>query len=348
VIAPRNRVKAGREAVSKTCSSTRHTRRASRHVIPFSGSAYIGRVPDVASGGADLDLRLVRYFTVVAEQLNFARAAAVLHVAQPSLSRQIQRLEDELGVRLFDRTPQGSRLTEAGQAFLPEARALLRSARQAIGTARAAAPLPAIVVGYVDDLVITPAVRALRSRHPGVQVRTRHLDGTDGTALAEHRVDAIIARLPLPYPTDRLRVTVLYEEPRVLLVPVDHRLAGKESVRIGDIAPDAVVGCSATTTGWREFWRLEPRPDGSPAPVGPLRAESYEDKLELVADGQAIAVLPAGDRRVSLRDDLTTVPLEGVDPTRVVVVTRADDHHPLVAAFRECARVSLVPAQPQV
>jgi DNA-binding transcriptional LysR family regulator len=304
-------------------------------------------VPDVASAGADLDLRLVRYFTVVAEQLNFGRAAAVLHVAQPSLSRQIQRLEDQLGVRLLERTPQGSRLTEAGQAFLPEARALLHTARHAIGTARAAAPLPAITIGYVEDLVITPAVRAFRSSHPGVEVRTRHLDGNDATALAEHRVDAIIARMPLPYPTDRLRVTGLYEEPRVLVVPIDHRLAGKESVRLNDIAADAVVGCSATTTVWREFWRLEPRPDGSPAPVGPLPVESYEDKLELVADGQAIAVLPAGDRRVSLRDDLTTVPLEGVAPTRVVVVTRAGDHHPLITAFRECARTNLVPAQPE-
>lgn len=77
--------------------------------------------PETPRPGPDLDLRLVRYFTVVAEHLNFARAAAELHVAQPSLSRQIQRLEDALGVRLLERTPQGSRLTAAGAAFLPRA-----------------------------------------------------------------------------------------------------------------------------------------------------------------------------------------------------------------------------------
>ncbi|CQD18237.1 LysR family transcriptional regulator [Mycolicibacterium conceptionense] len=87
--------------------------------------------------GADLDLRLVRYFTVLAEQLNFSRAATELRVAQPSLSRQIQRLEKRLGVRLLDRTPQGALLTEAGKAFLPQAQALLQAARQATLTARA-------------------------------------------------------------------------------------------------------------------------------------------------------------------------------------------------------------------
>ena len=80
---------------------------------------------------ADLDLRLVRYFTVVAEHRHFGRAAADLLVAQPSLSRQIRRLEQQLGARLLDRTPQGTRLTEAGEVFLPKARALLRSAAQA-------------------------------------------------------------------------------------------------------------------------------------------------------------------------------------------------------------------------
>lgn len=79
----------------------------------------------------DLDLRLVRCFTVVAEELHFGRAAAVLHLAQPSLSRHVRRLEGELGVRLFERSTQGTQLTEAGAAFLPRAEALLRSAAEA-------------------------------------------------------------------------------------------------------------------------------------------------------------------------------------------------------------------------
>src|SRR5918998_4086153 len=98
----------------------------------------------------DLDLRLVRYFTVVAEYLHFARAAEELRVAQPSLSRQIQRLENTLGVRLLERTTQGSRLTAAGAAFLPHAQQLLHGAQQAVLAARSAAPEHTITIGYAD------------------------------------------------------------------------------------------------------------------------------------------------------------------------------------------------------
>ncbi|MFS4095074.1 LysR family transcriptional regulator, partial [Streptomyces sp. AF1A] len=110
----------------------------------------------------DLDLRLVRYFTAVASHLHYGRAAAELHIAQPSLSRQISRLEAQVGARLLDRTRQGTRLTEAGEAFLPHARALMRSAEQATAAARAAARPTRITVGYSAGLIVTPVVRNLR------------------------------------------------------------------------------------------------------------------------------------------------------------------------------------------
>src|SRR6201995_3615596 len=103
-------------------------------------SGYTERMTESASPPVDLDLRLVRYFTVVAEHRHFGRAAAALLVAQPSLSRQIRHLEQQLGARLLDRTPQGTQLTEAGEVFLPRAKALLRSAAQAATATRAAAP----------------------------------------------------------------------------------------------------------------------------------------------------------------------------------------------------------------
>jgi DNA-binding transcriptional LysR family regulator len=293
-------------------------------------------VPDAPSPLAfDLDLRLVRYFTVVAEHLNFGRAATALHVNQPSLSRQIRRLEHDLGVRLFDRTPQGSALTEAGSAFLPQARALLDAAKQAALTARAAAPPRTITIGYVADLVITPAVRELRRRFPDAQVRTRHLSWKDAHALPERRVDALVTRLPLPFPADRLRVTVLYDEPRVVVMPVFHRLAGKDSVSLDDLADEELIACTSTPTIWSV-----PRPvesDGRPAPSALSADDSFEDKLELVAGGHSIAILPAGDRRSTLRDDLATVPVTGIDPCQAVVATHAGDRNPLVAAFREVA-----------
>jgi DNA-binding transcriptional LysR family regulator len=189
------------------------------------------------TGVADLDLRLVRYFTVVAEHRHFGRAAAALHVAQPSLSRQIRRLEQQLGARLLDRSPQGTRLTEAGEVFLPLAKELLRSATTAAASTQAAAQPSRITIGYMTGIIVTAAVRELRHQHPDADVRTLHLDWYEPrAALLEHRVDVAVARLP--FPTDQLHVTVLYSEPRALLVPLDHRLAGKESVTLDDIADE--------------------------------------------------------------------------------------------------------------
>ncbi|SFF31315.1 DNA-binding transcriptional regulator, LysR family [Actinacidiphila alni] len=295
-------------------------------------------MPD-ASPPVDLDLRLVRYFTVVADELHFGRAATALRVAQPSLSRQIRRLEQQVGARLLDRTPRGTRLTEAGTAFLPRARALLRAAEEAAGLARAAARPSGITIGWTVNLVVTPAVRELRRRHADADVRTVHLPWDQvRAALLDHRVDAVLTRLPLR--TDGLRVTVLYDEPRVLLVPAGHRLAERESVTVDDFADEPLP--RVPDEEWNAFWRIDPRPDGSRAPDGPLLA-AVEDKLELVASGEALSIMPAGLPFSELRPDVVSVPLRGVEPSHVVLATRAGDRGRLVTAFRACAEAVLGP-----
>jgi len=284
----------------------------------------------------DLDLRLVRYFTAVAEHRHFGRAAEALHITQPSLSRQIRRLEQQLSACLLERTPQGSRLTEAGEVFLPRAKALLRSAEQATALTRAAAEPSRITIGYSTAIIVTPAVRELRGRFPDADVRTVYIEWADRrTALPELKVDALVTRLP--FPTDGAHVTVLYDEPRVLVVPVDHRLAGKESVTLDDIAEEPLIRVS--DPDWNSFWRIDPRPDGRRAPDGPL-VEALEDKFELIASGQALAIT-AAPRPGALRPDLAAVPLEGIDPSHVVLATRAEDRGRLVAAFRKAARAHL-------
>jgi DNA-binding transcriptional LysR family regulator len=283
----------------------------------------------------DLDLRLVRYFTVVAEQRHFGRAAEILHITQPSLSRQVRHLEQQLGARLLDRTSQGSTLTEAGEVFLPRAKALVRSASQAAAYTRAAAQPSRITIGFMTSLLVTTAVRELRRQHPDADVHTLNLAWNEArAALLDHRVDAAVTRLPIP--TDQLHVTVLYSEPRVLLVPVDHRLAGREFVTLDDIADEPLP--RLPDPAWNAFWRIDPRPDGSAAPDGPF-VEALEDKLELIAAGQAVAIVAAGLER--LRPDLTTIPLHGVEPRHVVLATRADDRSRLVADFRKCAQSHL-------
>ncbi|WP_320773705.1 LysR family transcriptional regulator [Streptomyces sp. CRN 30] len=288
--------------------------------------------------GQDLELRLVRYFTVVAAHRHFGRAAADLHVAQPALSRQIQRLEKYLGTRLLDRTPQGARLTPAGETFLPRAETLLRAARQAEQAVRAQNATERIAVGYVEDLVITAAVRELRRRSPDAEITTRHLSCRDVGALSDKRVDALIARAPLPLDDDDVTTTPLYDEPRMLVVPRDHPLAGRASVTAEDLAGEEVAPCAFETAHWTSYQLLG-------AGVPPI--ENYEDKLELVANGGAIAVLPVGDRRSSLRPDLVTVPVEGAPPSQVVLVSRKGDQNPMIRNLRLAAKAALAaPAAP--
>ncbi|MFI1120426.1 LysR family transcriptional regulator [Streptomyces hygroscopicus] len=290
----------------------------------------------------DLDLRLVQCFTVVAEHQHFGRAAEALHTTQPSLSRQIRRLEQQVGVRLLDRTTRGTRLSEAGEVFLPQAQGLLRAAAEAMARTRAVARPSSITIGYSKGLVITAAVRALRDRNPDAEVHTRLLAWNDSRgALLEHRVDAVVTRLP--FPTDRLRVTVLYDEPRVLVVPRDHRLAGKESVTLDDIADEPIPHVRQSDPLLNAYWRLDPRPDGRPAPDGPL-VEALEDKHELIAAGQAVAIGPPLDHATGLHPSLTTVPLHGVEPSQVVLATRAGDRSRLVTAFRKHAEALLTGA----
>ncbi|WP_030771136.1 MULTISPECIES: LysR family transcriptional regulator [unclassified Streptomyces] len=287
--------------------------------------------------GQDLELRLVRYFTVVAAHQHFGRAAADLHVAQPALSRQIQRLEKYLGARLLDRVPQGAVLTPAGQRFLPRAQALLQAARQAELTVREQVRTERITIGYVEDLVITATVRELRHRYPDAEITTRYLSCRDVGALSDKRVDALIARAPLPLAADDVITTPLYQEPRMLVVPRGHHLADRASVTAEELAGDEATPCAFETSDWTSYRILG-------ADVPPI--ESYEDKLELVASGRAIAVLPVGDRRSSLRPDLVTVPIEGAPPSQVVLISRKGDPNPMITNLRLAAEAVLTAPQP--
>lgn len=144
---------------------------------------------------------------------------------------------------------------------------------------------------------------ALRRNHPDAEIRAVHLAWNEPrAALLEHRVDAVVCRLPLV--TEGLEVTVLYPEPRVLIVPVGHRLAGKESVTVEDIA-DEPLPRMAADPAWNDFWRAGSTADGP-------TLGSLEDKAELIASGELVAIVPAG--LSSYRPDLTEIPLHGVEP----------------------------------
>ena len=296
---------------------------------------------------ADLDLRLVRYFTVVAAHQNIGRAAAELRIAQPSLSRQIQRLEEQLGVRLLDRSSHGSRLTKAGHTFLAQATELMQAARHAVATTRAAASSETLTIGYAPGFIITPAVRDLRERHPDAEIHTRYLTWQDSNALPEHRVDAVVGWYPFPFPTEACRVTVLYDDPRVLVVPNSHRLAGRDAVTVADFAdePMADFAIPGASPEWLAFWWLDRPHDDRPV-AGPA-VHTVQDKFELVASGQALVMHPRGDHRNLTRPDLTTVPVEGIAPCQAVVVTRPVDDNGLVPEFLKSALTYLTGSAPR-
>jgi len=277
----------------------------------------------------DLDLRLVRSFTVVADELHFGRAATRLHIAQPALSRQIRRLETSLGVDLLDRTTRRVELTAAGSSFLVQARRLLAAGERA----RAAAqedPAGRITVGFSAGLTITAAVSAFRADYPNAEIRMKRLEWFEQhDAVREGAVDVCVGRLPID-DTD-VDVSPLYEEPRVVMLSAGHRFAGKESVSILDLADEPIARHEGAAT-WDAFWRVDPRPDGRPAPDGPI-VESVEEKLEYVANGVCIAILPASAANRYVREDVCSIPIHDIATATVAITTRRERHPPILLAF---------------
>jgi len=279
--------------------------------------------------GMDLDLRLVRSFTVVADELHFGRAAARLFVAQPALSRQIRRLETSLGVELLDRTTRRVELTAAGSSFLVQARRLLAAGERAQAAAQQDAA-SRITVGFSAGLTITAAVSAFRADYPNAEIRMKRLEWFEQhDAVRDGGVDVSIGRLPID-DTD-VAVRPIYEEPRVVMLPAGHRFAGKESLSILDLA-DEPIARHEGAVAWDAFWRVDPRPDGRPAPDGPI-VESVEEKLEHVASGDCIAILPASAADRYIRSDVCGILIHDIAPAIVAITTRREHHPPMLLAF---------------
>jgi DNA-binding transcriptional LysR family regulator len=163
----------------------------------------------------DLDLRKLRYFVAVANELNYGRAAQSLHIAQPVLSRQISALENELGVILFERSKRGTQLTQAGLVVRDEATALLRAAAALQRRARVAGREGThVTIGFMPGLIVTPIVRLMEERFPGLRVDVVRTSWDDQIEMVhDGRVDASFVRLPVP--RRGLTVVPLFAGPRV-------------------------------------------------------------------------------------------------------------------------------------
>jgi len=207
-----------------------------------------------------MELRHLRYFVAVAEELGFARAARRLHVAQPALSKQIHDLETELGVTLFDRLPRGVRLTAGGQAFLAEARSTLEAAGRAVTVARSAAKNGACDLEFAHGelAVYTPIIEdllaAFRESHPEAQVRVSSMSDADiYHALRERQVDVapvFIAQWPVAG-FDALRLVDCTV--KGVLLPASHPLAAGCSVRLQDLR--SLTWLHSSPQRWPGFFR---------------------------------------------------------------------------------------------
>jgi DNA-binding transcriptional LysR family regulator len=195
-----------------------------------------------------MELRHLRYFVAVAEELHFGRAAERLRIAQPPLSRQIRDLEREIGVPLFERVPRGVELTPAGSAFLPEARLTLAQAERAQRTAQRAArgETGRLRVGFVEAAthsgILPDVLSFFRAHMPSIGLSLFELDPLhQAEAFQDGRIDLGILHSP-PLDAERwLRVEEIYTEPVVLALPKGHALAERSRITLANLAKESFV-----------------------------------------------------------------------------------------------------------
>jgi DNA-binding transcriptional LysR family regulator len=306
-----------------------------------------------------VELRHLRYFVAVAEELHFRRAAERLYVAQPAVSEQIRKLEVELGVRLFDRTHRSVALTQAGSALLVEARRVLHQADIAQRAARNAHESAAckLRIGYVPDALPTSVPRALQSlaaATPRVDVSLEA--GTTNQLVQSVRdglLDAVVVGLPAP--AKGLQATSLGDQSFVAAVPATSAVAFDSEVSLERLAPERLV--------------MLPR-DSNPAlhdaivavcrdaELSPTFVEAPEPRVEAVllsvAAGAGVALLPASVAQRYGTPGVRLVDLAEAGPAFEAAVLTRPDHDSLViqrflhAVAHATKRETLAPMRLQV
>lgn len=278
-----------------------------------------------------MDLLQLRYFQAVARREHLSQAAAELHVAQPSLSRAIARLETDLGVPLFDRVGRGLRLNRFGAGFLRRVDRALRELDDARRELTDAAGLDhgSIAIAAETLLMLTEVITEFRAAHPGVDIRLYQSSApTMASQLHSGEVDLCFASQPLPGPD--LRTRDLLREDVLLAVPAGHRLVGRERARLADLAGEPFV---TTRPG---YWprELADRLFASAGLAPNYVCESDEPGATgyLISAGLGVGLAPAYSVAVSTHLPGSALPLDVPDCHRVLtMVWRADTYFPAAA-----------------
>ncbi|MCU1489402.1 MAG: hcaR 3 [Acidimicrobiaceae bacterium] len=291
----------------------------------------------------DIDLRSLRYFVAVAEDLHFSRAAARLHLDQPTLSRHVRRLERDMGVELLTRTTRSVVLTSVGEVFLEKAREALSAADAAVVAACEAAAGQAGVLRVGMLVQIAPALRAeafatFEQRYPNVEVRPiggfPYVDPTFGLAAGE--TDVAFVWDPIRHP--QIETRALFQEPRFFIFAENHPLARRSVVRLEEVEDEAFFGFppeyndDPTAATWSDFYQLQPRPDGRRRPVG-AEVTNRDEWVDALTRGKAISTTPATTAANHPWPGVSFVLAEGIEPTTVSIAWRRDRSSPVVSNF---------------
>jgi DNA-binding transcriptional LysR family regulator len=280
---------------------------------------------------------LVQYFVAVAEELHFGRAAQRLHIAQPSLSHQIRRLELQLGVTLLNRTSRHVELTLAGRALLTEGRRLMAQSQRTIRLVRAAGS-EHLTVGFYGSAAnsLLPAIlRAFSDRHPAVEVSVRDLLLGRIDEILGGSVDVAFTRL-LPDQTG-VQVDVIAREARLVALPTKHPLADRDSVTFEDLRHESFITNPAVEAPSPPArWLAEQARHGLPGRIA-AEAASVQEILTLVASGRAVSLVPASVADHYPRSDVDYVQVTDADPAVVSLAWQPGSLRPTVEAFIETA-----------
>lgn len=248
-----------------------------------------------------MEIRHLRSFVTLAEELHFGRAAQRLSIVQPALSMQIKLLEEELGVRLFERNRHSVMLTQVGAVFLPEARATLHQAAHAADIARASGRGESgrVRLGFVSSVLpelLPTLVRTLHERFPQIELELKDMPGPDqASALKNGQLDFGLMRLPVVIPGIQTREVL--QETYNVAVPADHPLAAYESVLPAALAPLPVyVLARRYAPGFYDELMQALNRQGVQLHIASELGE-FTTMLALVAAGLGIGLLPANAGR---------------------------------------------------
>jgi DNA-binding transcriptional LysR family regulator len=245
-----------------------------------------------------MELRHLKYFVVVAEELSFNRAASRLYISQPALSRQIKNLEDELGVALFLRQHDGLRLTEAGILFLEQAKDIVQRSQVAIQTLRAHRDqtFEPLIIGYIPTILpsfLGEALHRFGLAYPQIPIRLQEMPPSEQVrALREGAIDIAFMGNPPDALNQEFTVQCVKQVPIAAVLPKTHPLAGQASIDLAELASEKFIGMSEETFPGRNDRIRATCRCANFTPNLHLFADSHASMIALVAAGQGVAVMP--------------------------------------------------------